>query len=257
MKLFVSSLCFSWVRLWVLVRVDTRTGGSKLEDVDLFSVSCSVTNVCFIEICRAHAVNNWGYVCTEPRKMVCTWLHDISSWSCLAFMPGPAWLLLMYTFSLISVQSDFFKDSFYKFHYLRFPFRAEGETSHPILILVRLSSKNDEWIMNNLQDFSLRINQRDQPDIIVELFDTTIERKISGTGTINHGHLPSLWYRHQSPTWSLSLGQPRTTPHSTEWSVGQHMDVFNSLSARCQRWDADSLIFYYKFITERDISDKL
>ena len=29
---------------------------------------------------------------TEPRKKVGTWLRDISSWPCLAFLPGPAWL---------------------------------------------------------------------------------------------------------------------------------------------------------------------
>ena len=33
-------------------------------------------------------------VCTEPRKSLCTWLRDISSWPCLAFLPGPAWLQL-------------------------------------------------------------------------------------------------------------------------------------------------------------------
>ena len=31
-------------------------------------------------------------VCTEPRKKVGTWLRDISSWTCLVFLPGPAWL---------------------------------------------------------------------------------------------------------------------------------------------------------------------
>ena len=29
---------------------------------------------------------------TEPRKKVGTWLRDIASWPCLAFLPGPAWL---------------------------------------------------------------------------------------------------------------------------------------------------------------------
>ena len=27
---------------------------------------------------------------TEPRKMVCTWLRDMYSWPCLAFLLGPA-----------------------------------------------------------------------------------------------------------------------------------------------------------------------
>ena len=31
---------------------------------------------------------------TEPRKKVGTWLRDISSWPCLASLPGPAWLWL-------------------------------------------------------------------------------------------------------------------------------------------------------------------
>ena len=31
---------------------------------------------------------------TERQIKVCTWLRDISSCSCLNFMPGPAWLLL-------------------------------------------------------------------------------------------------------------------------------------------------------------------
>ena len=31
-------------------------------------------------------------VSTELRKRVGTWLRDISSWPCLAFLPGPAWL---------------------------------------------------------------------------------------------------------------------------------------------------------------------
>ena len=29
---------------------------------------------------------------TEPRKKVGMWLRDISSYPCLAFLPGPAWL---------------------------------------------------------------------------------------------------------------------------------------------------------------------
>ena len=31
---------------------------------------------------------------TEPRKSLGTWLRDISSCSCLTFLPGPAWVLL-------------------------------------------------------------------------------------------------------------------------------------------------------------------
>ena len=33
-----------------------------------------------------------SHTCTEPRKKVGTWLRDISSWPCLAFLPGRAWL---------------------------------------------------------------------------------------------------------------------------------------------------------------------
>ena len=33
-----------------------------------------------------------AYVSTEPRKKVGTWLRDIASWPCLAFLPDPAWL---------------------------------------------------------------------------------------------------------------------------------------------------------------------
>ena len=32
--------------------------------------------------------------CTELPKNVCTWLREISSCSCLTFLPVPAWLLL-------------------------------------------------------------------------------------------------------------------------------------------------------------------
>ena len=38
----------------------------------------------------------WSLLCgsyvqtTVPRKSICVWLRDISSWPCLAFMPGPA-----------------------------------------------------------------------------------------------------------------------------------------------------------------------
>ena len=32
------------------------------------------------------------HTCTEPRKSLCTWLRYVSSWPCLAFLPGPAWL---------------------------------------------------------------------------------------------------------------------------------------------------------------------
>ena len=31
---------------------------------------------------------------TEPRKSLGTWLREISSCSCLTFLPGPAWVLL-------------------------------------------------------------------------------------------------------------------------------------------------------------------
>ena len=31
---------------------------------------------------------------TEPRKSLGTWLREISSFSCLTFLPGPAWVLL-------------------------------------------------------------------------------------------------------------------------------------------------------------------
>ena len=31
---------------------------------------------------------------TEPRKRLGTWLREISSCSCLTFLPGPAWVLL-------------------------------------------------------------------------------------------------------------------------------------------------------------------
>ena len=31
---------------------------------------------------------------TELPKMVCTWLRDICSCSCLPVLPGPAWVLL-------------------------------------------------------------------------------------------------------------------------------------------------------------------
>ena len=34
-------------------------------------------------------------LCTEPGIKDCTWLREISSCSCLAFLPGPAWLLLI------------------------------------------------------------------------------------------------------------------------------------------------------------------
>ena len=36
------------------------------------------------------------YICfsTELRKSLGTWLQDISSCSCLTFLPGPAWVLL-------------------------------------------------------------------------------------------------------------------------------------------------------------------
>ena len=33
-------------------------------------------------------------VCTEGEIKVCTWLQEISSFSCLTVLPGPAWLLL-------------------------------------------------------------------------------------------------------------------------------------------------------------------
>ena len=32
--------------------------------------------------------------CTEPRMSLGTWLREISSCSCLTFLPGPAWVLL-------------------------------------------------------------------------------------------------------------------------------------------------------------------
>ena len=35
---------------------------------------------------------------TEPRKSIGTWLREISSCSCLTFLPGPAWVLLSNTY---------------------------------------------------------------------------------------------------------------------------------------------------------------
>ena len=35
-----------------------------------------------------------GFHCTEPRKSLGTWLREISSYSCLTFLSGPAWVLL-------------------------------------------------------------------------------------------------------------------------------------------------------------------
>ena len=33
-------------------------------------------------------------ISTEPGIKACTWLREISSYSCLTVLPGPAWLLL-------------------------------------------------------------------------------------------------------------------------------------------------------------------
>ena len=35
--------------------------------------------------------------CTERQIKVCTWWREISSWSCLTVLPGPAWVLLSKT----------------------------------------------------------------------------------------------------------------------------------------------------------------
>ena len=35
-----------------------------------------------------------GFIGTEMRYNLCTWLGEISSCSCLTVLPGPAWVLL-------------------------------------------------------------------------------------------------------------------------------------------------------------------
>ena len=39
-------------------------------------------------------LRSWTRDPTEPRKSLGTWLREMSSYSCLTFLPGPAWVLL-------------------------------------------------------------------------------------------------------------------------------------------------------------------
>ena len=44
-----------------------------------------------MKLCTFHLLDKWS---TEMRYILCTWLGEISSCSCLTVLPGPAWVLL-------------------------------------------------------------------------------------------------------------------------------------------------------------------
>ena len=46
------------------------------------------------ETCRKKGDSIYDVHTTELRKRLGTWLQEISSCSCLMFLPGPAWVLL-------------------------------------------------------------------------------------------------------------------------------------------------------------------
>ena len=79
------------------VRVRTVCRSGERGDHDFHSVysEASETDICknVVQSGRFGQVLH-SLTSTEPRKSLGTWLREISSSSCLTFLPGPAWVLL-------------------------------------------------------------------------------------------------------------------------------------------------------------------